>query len=185
MDRTEDHGRVATEIPGRVRIRLHRPHRQLVHGIKTHLKSQAGISDVDSNALTGSVLVHYDRHALSCKDILRMCRDMGVVVSGVAGAESDALTELNPSSTVKSIDNALVDLDQRVSLVTGRNVDLRVVAPLGLGALGVRHLIVDGLGSISGYVLLLLACNSFYRLSRRPRKPTRRGSVRPGVPSLS
>jgi hypothetical protein len=170
MDRTTDHGRVAAETPGRVRIRLHRPHRHLVHGIKAHLADQAGIHGVTTSALTGSVLVHYDRHALTCRDVLEMCRDIGVIVSGVAEAESEAIPEMNPRTTGHSIDVALGDLDRRMSRAAGRTVNLRVVAPMALGALGIRHLVVDGLGSVSGYVLLLLAGDSLYRMSRRRRK---------------
>jgi len=185
MDRTEDHGRVVTETPGRVRIRLHRPHRHLVHGITAHLKSHEGIRDVVTNPLTGSILVHYDRRALTCNEVLGMCRDIGIVLHGVAEAESESPLEMNQSSAIKSIDTAVVDLDRRVSRVTGQTVNMRMVAPLALGTLGVRHLIVDGLGSISGYVMILLACNSFYRLSRRQRKPKPRQAVPSSVPSPS
>lgn len=167
MEHSKSHGRVASATPGRVRIRLHGPHRHLVHALREHLAKQIGVQEVTSNASTGSVLVRWDSKRISSDDILAMCRDIGVVVKGVTEAEADPLAEIGSSSTAESLISALDDLDRRVSQATGRAIDLKAIVPLLLGAVGVRQLIVDGFGSASGYILLWLAFDTFLKLHRR------------------
>jgi len=170
MEKNSAHGQVAALTPGRVRIRMHGPHRHLSPKVKSHLATHAGISEVTTNELTGSILVHYDRHKITCDDVLAMCRDVGVVVSGLAEAEVEPVGAVSAGDPLKEINRAIVDLDRRLSNVTGEKLDLRLLGPLLLGALGTRQLVVGGLGSISGYLLLILAVNSSLRLRQRGRR---------------
>jgi hypothetical protein len=170
MERLVNHGRVVALTPGRMRIRLHRPHRQMIPQVKTFLESKRGIGQVITNPLTGSVLVRFDFRRLSCDDVLALCHDVGVVVSNVLEAEEEPLTEVIKGRATDGIIGAFNDLDRRLSRIIGQEVDLRMLVPLLLGALGVHQLAVNGLGSASGYLLLLLAANSALRVHRERRR---------------
>ena len=170
MAENSEHGRVAALTPGRVRIRIERPHRHLTPTVKAHLETQAGIGEVTTNETTGSILVNYDHRRIGHDDVLAMCRDVGVVVSNLAEAGAEPASAVSAAGNLKEMNRAFGDLNRRVAKVTGENLDFRLLGPLVLGALGTRELVVGGLGSVSGYLLLVLAVNSSLRLQRRGRR---------------
>jgi hypothetical protein len=94
-----------------------------------------------------------------------MIRDVGLVVVR-AGEAVEAPPD---SSSVQEVASAVGDLDRRLSAAIGRDVDLRLVAPLAIGALGVRQIVVEGLSQASGLLLLWLAYDLFVRMNRSPR----------------
>ena len=85
----QKHGaEVASHIPGRIRLRLHRPHRhsQVLQTLKTSLEQREGIHKVEANQMTGSLLVHYDAQVHSEAGILGLLEDIDVVVGAVIDA---------------------------------------------------------------------------------------------------
>src|SRR5258708_792753 len=92
LSASADHAKVSSDVPGRIRIRLHKPlrHNHLVSRVHQHLEAQAGVQEVESNAATGSVVVKYDPKTHSSDDILGLFRDIGVIVADLAtGGEAE------------------------------------------------------------------------------------------------
>jgi hypothetical protein len=174
------HGHIVSQAPGRVRVRLHRDHRdpaELAH-IERGLALRDGVDAVATNPRTGSILVHYDHHALSKADVTAMLFDVGVVAREVLGAEEvpEDLGGDVPqhSSTATGLLAALTDLDRRISRLTGGRVDVKVLVPAGLGLLALRQFTTAGLGlaEVPAYVLLWYTFDSFYKLHQRHSTPS-------------
>lgn len=72
-------GRVVHASPGRIRLRVSRSHRTAgtFAQVRQLLSSLPGVADVDVNAATGSVLVHYDPDTLDVAHLLRLGADLG------------------------------------------------------------------------------------------------------------
>jgi len=162
---------VASAMPGRVRIRLDREHRQ--DGAITHLRDglerEDGIREVAFNPTTGSLLVRYDREALDHDDVLAFLEDAGVVVADVAEAVVEERADFGQSVVSTNLLDALADLDGRLSRATNGLVDAKLLFPLALGALAVRQIAMNGfgLGTVPGYVLLWYTFDSFYKMHPR------------------
>lgn len=171
MEKTEALGRVASVTPGRVRVRLHRSARQphQVRQIHQHVEGQVGVTRVETNPTTGSVVVHYDHESVSFDDVMGMFRDVGVVVQNIGELEEAPMPGQSDTST--QIIDAVDDFDRRLSRLTGHKLDLRLLFPAGLFALGLRQVLVEGLGltQVPGYVLLWYAFDSFWKFHREPR----------------
>lgn len=185
MEKTEALGKVASATPGRVRIRLHRstrqPHR--VRQIHAHVEGQAGVTRVETNPSTGSVVVHYDQNAVSFDEVLGMFRDVGVVVQSLGELEVEEAGPIpGQSATSVRVIDAVDDIDRRLSHLTGHKFDLRVLFPIGLFAIGLRQVFVEGLGvtQVPGYVLLWYAFDTFWKFHREPR-PTEPTGPTPGT----
>lgn len=176
-------GSIVSASPGRVRLRIHREHRdpKLAQQIQQSVASRPGITRVDVNHRTGSVAVCYDHHLVSPEGLLEIIHDVGVVVVEAMG-ETPELESLEGhptrSSVASNISTSIDRLDKRLAQATGRTVDLRLLFPIGLFALGVRQVFVDGFGltQVPGYVLLWYAFDAFWKLHRElPDHPGTRG----------
>jgi hypothetical protein len=174
------HARIVSHAPGRMRVRLHPEYRdpEALAEIEQSLRAQGGVSSVSTDARTGSVLVHYDRHALSKDDLVSMLFDVGVVARDLLGAEEvpedlgrgDEDTGVaQHSAGATGILDAVTDLDHRISELTGGKVDLKLLVPAGLGLMALRQVALNGLGlgQVPGYVLLWYTFDSFYKLHQR------------------
>ena len=178
-------GRIVSHAPGRMRVRLQPQHRDpaALQDIEQDLGSQDGVKAVTTDARTGSVLVHYDHRTLTRDDLTDMLLDVGVVALDLLGAEEVAedvvtgpgkdrppLGGVAPhSAPAAGILDALTDLDQRISQLSGGKLDLKILVPAGLGLLALRQIGLNGLGlgQMPGYVLLWYTFDSFYKLHQR------------------
>jgi copper chaperone CopZ len=166
---------VVSHTPGRIRLRLHPQHRDphVMERIRAQLKEHAAIQEVETNPTTGSVLVKYDRHKVSRDDFWDILDDVGVVAAAVSG-ESGDISASGHSSTAGALLAAVDDVDRRLSQATGRRIDLRLLVPVGLGALGIRlAMLQGGLGftSVPPFIILWFAFDSFLQLHTRRRNP--------------
>ncbi len=175
------HAHVASHTPGRVRLRVHHPHRhpELLNSVREQLEKTPGVDQVEVNPHSGSVLVHYDHHASSMNDILGALGDVGMIMGTVAGADElpgdDASDEAaGHSTTAAGFVGTINDLDQRLSRVTGRKVDLKLLFPLALGALGVQSAVRNGIGfsEVPAYILIWYAFDSFWKFHSAPAAHT-------------
>src|SRR5438105_4199576 len=126
---------VVSNTPGRLRVRVHRQHRDphLMHRVHAQLTAHPHIKTVYANPSSGSVLVHYDPHAHSFDAILAALHDLGVIVGDVVRSEEVKLvTEAGQSKAATSVLDALGDLDSRVAHLTGHHVDLKLLFPVSL-----------------------------------------------------
>ncbi len=171
MENQEVHGQVVSSTPGRLRVRLHRAHRQgsAAHRAKTHLQEKPGVRDVQTNQATGSVMVKYDPNEISADDIVGLLKDIGIVAVGTAAGLGIELPEAGRSSTSVDIISAVDNLDRRLSHVTGQKIDLKLLFPGALFALGVRQVLTQGLGlsQVPGYILLWYAFDSFWKFHQQ------------------
>jgi len=145
-------------------------HPELVAGLRDHLEAQPTIGHVHINADTGSVLVHYDHTKSSLGDVLGALRDVGVLIGEVAASGGDELPDVGGghSTTAMGVVGTIGDLDRRLSELTGRKVDLRLLFPVTLGTVGLVRVFSDGLGltSVPAYILLWYAFDSFWKFHR-------------------
>jgi hypothetical protein len=124
------------------------------------LESFPRISSVETNLHAGTLIVHHRKEAI--EDIRSALKDMGVVLMAATGVEI----------TAQSLTDAISDLDGRLSAVTGGALNLKLLVPLGLGALAVLQLARRGL-QIEGapwYILAYFAYESFMRLNSADEK---------------
>jgi hypothetical protein len=173
-------GRIVSQAPGRVRVRLHQEFRDpaVLKQVEEELRGRDGVTAVATDARTGSILVHYDCFALATNDLRDLLFDVGIVPGNVAGAEGvpeehgreGARRDVAPhSSGATGVLDALTDLDHRISRLTGGRLDLKLLVPVGLGLLAMRQIALNGLGlaHVPGYVLLWYTFDTFYKLHQR------------------
>lgn len=176
MKGMDAHGRIASSTPGRLRLRLYHPKSQprLIRHIKTYLHDRPGIQRVDTNHTTGSITIQYDAATHSHDSLLAMLHDIGVIMHDVmiGGGCGDGLPDTGQCQASTQITDAISDLDRRVFQLTGGKMDLKLIIPLAMGALGIRQILREGLGisHVPGYVLLWYAVDAFYRLHQQPQK---------------
>jgi Heavy metal associated domain 2 len=175
MDKPDVRATLASVSPGRIRVRLHRAsrHPRVVHRLQERMQDRGGVTQVDVNASTGSVVVHYDKHALTFDDILALLRDSGVVIGALYEEPDIEAIFRGRAPASEHVVDAVGDLDRRLLRLTGHKLDLRLLFPASLFALGLRQALVQGLGlaDIPAFVLLWYAFDSFWKMNHEsPRK---------------
>jgi len=185
--RAARHARVASHTPGRLRVRVHRSHRDpnALQEVASQLADQPGIHHVEVNADSGSVLVHYDHEKRSMDDVVGCLEDVGVLIGSVLEAGGDELPDVGGgedsghSTTAAGVVGTVSDLDRRLSELTGRKVDLKLLFPVALGAIGVRAAIANGIGfsEVPAYILIWYAFDAFWKFHQRPHPGTPAGTT--------
>ena len=174
MEDTYAHGRIASSTPGRLRLRMYNPKSQpeLIQRVKAYLHNRPGIQRVDTNRTTGSVTIQYDSAIHSHHSLLAMLYDIGVIMHDIMTGGKSIPPDNGTCSASIQITNAIRDMDRRVFQLTGGKIDLKLIVPLFMGALGIRQILREGLGisHVPGYVLLWYAADAFYRLHQQPQR---------------
>ncbi|HEY1260920.1 MAG TPA: hypothetical protein VGF34_16845 [Stellaceae bacterium] len=72
-------------VPGRLRVKIARLQGNSGFGlvIREDLRLLGGVTDVDVNEMTGSLIVHYDRRRVSIAEIWRLLHRAGLVASAL------------------------------------------------------------------------------------------------------
>jgi hypothetical protein len=178
--------KVVHAIPGRIRLKVSelKDNPALAEAVQERLSSVSAVDWVETNPVTGSVLVVYDVDEVATFDS--------------ASALSEVLTPLFPTLDAGQIQARLtrpangsrsepgVPLDRRISGMIGSlnvgvgkvtgGVDLRVLLPVALFCLGVRGLIAsEKLPFPAWYDFLWFAFGTFVALN--PASSTAPGSV--------
>jgi len=143
---------IASHTPGRLRIRFDRPHRggQAMQRVLEHMQDQPGVANVEANPVTGSLVVRYDQHGARREMHLGALSDVGVILHDLTetvGGEELPAGGPGRSTAAISVVDSMSDLDRRLSELTGRKIDLKLLFPLSLGVLGLRQLRVRLLGA--------------------------------------
>ncbi|MBV9581259.1 MAG: hypothetical protein JO057_21980 [Chloroflexi bacterium] len=185
------HAQIASHTPGRLRVRVHPSHRDpdALQEVASRLEDQPGIQHVDVNANTGSVLVHYDRETHEKDEVVGCLEDVGLLLGSILeaggeeipdleGSESESGSGSSHSTTAAGVVDTVNDLDRRLSELTGRKVDLRLLFPVALGAIGVRAAITNGIGfaEVPAYILIWYAFDAFWKFHQRPHAGTAGGN---------
>ncbi len=164
------HGKVASAVPGRVRIKLHPANRNqaFMDGIKSGLGSREGIQDIRLNGATGSVTVRYDHARHGTDSILGLLEDLDVVVQTLGRFPAIKIPEGGAveSGVSKGLPEALNDLNRRIYAATRIPFDLKIVLPLlfaaaGLWSMGKKGLMIE---SVPGWLFLWFAFDMFVKL---------------------
>lgn len=164
-DRQHYDGRVASVAPGRMRIKLQHEarHNGVMQRLKKGLESHRDIHSVAVNPHTGSVVVNYDARRRS-DDVFDWMRDLDVVVKSVSDVPSVAAGERRGEE--RSFLQAIDDLNRRIFMRTGMEVDLRNILPLSFIAAGVWSVARKGLmiEQLPGWLYLWLAFDTYVKL---------------------
>jgi hypothetical protein len=133
------------------------------------LEKLPGISSVETSLHTGSLIVH---HKKELGDIRPALTDLGVIMIAATGVEMRA----------HPLAQAIADLDRRLGPFARGFPDLKLLVPLGFGALAVIQLLRRGLQfeGAPWYILAFFAIESFTRLNMadEKRKPAPQESTR-------
>ena len=173
MSKTEKghkHGKIASAIPGRLRIKLHRSHRSqdLMNGIKQNLSPRDGVHDVKLNRSTGSITVKYDHERHNTESILALFKDLDVVVQSLGHVPVPGEFESGEAEpvTAEGFLTAVNDLNRRIYRKTGIPLDLRIVLPLSFAGAGLWSIARRGLmiESVPGWLFLWFAFDMFVKL---------------------
>jgi Heavy metal associated domain 2 len=139
---------VASDLPGRLRVRFPSRSRHLLTDLQQALASEQGMQAVDVNHTTGSLTVTYDPQVHHRADIVGLLRDLNVLLATVLQApqiDAPPAEKAQPPAPL-TVADVLDDLDQRVAGLTGSPVHLRTLVPLSLVGLGAWRSWTQGLG---------------------------------------
>jgi hypothetical protein len=143
--------RVVHVSPGRVRVKVpHAKHNPAVtHAIHERLAAAPGISHVETNLLTGSVLILFEAAEVALEDVMPgVAEALGAVLPGL---EEEVIAGLlHPSANGSGSSQPLAHqitglfggLDRQLGSASGGTVDLRVLLPLSLFFLGMGRLVM-------------------------------------------
>lgn len=160
------HWRLASDIPGRLRLRMARGAEHLtLKQIADALEGKPGIVRVETNTRTRSILINYGRER---DELLTMLHDAGIVLAEASSTGAEA-----PGGEGSSgVENALADLETRLHALTGMDVKMRTLFPLGLAALGAWRTAVCGLGlsQVPAFILFWYAFDLYYKFNVDPKR---------------
>jgi hypothetical protein len=190
--------RIAHHMPGRIRLKLEDSQIQRTdkaHGLealKKSVGSMEGIRNIETNAASGSLIVHYDPHLYgrfeqhlqehgdSTGDFHMSVPDIGEGRQDIKDVEKEADFLAEHSQTARVIVNSFRSLNHAVRLATDNMVDLQVLLPLGLAAVGFFE--IGAAATPLGVTLGLFSFNSFISLhAARPGGPRSRRAIREAV----
>ena len=160
---------IASDTPGRMRIKLRQGGRQPVfmNGLKEKMSLRHGMRRVRSNSTTGSLTFDYDRDKLTRDGILAFLEDLDVVVSEMTPAFSgEAPEEVMDASPPRSFLQAVEDLNMRIRRTTGIDINLKLALPLMFASMGVWAIGKQGfrMATVPGWAFLWVAFDMFVRL---------------------
>lgn len=169
-DGAQNDGLIASDIPGRLRVRMRREARGAdgLADLAEALRGTAGVNEVETNPRTGSVMVRYDADPRLRKKILTAFHDLGFVLAGATKAIADDETSpLGGTNLSDDLISVVDDLDRRLARATGRRAGLRFAVPLGLSAIALWRIARFGFGlaEVPGFVWLWYTFDSFYKLN--------------------
>ena len=173
----QPHAVVASHIPGRLRVRLHKDSRQapVLHHLQHERTNRPGIGEVRRNQAAGSLIVHYDTQHYPGNSLSDVLQDLDVIMGTVLEAPHLVEPAAGPgqSQAALSLATALDDLDHHISAFTGRSLNLRVLFPFGLAGVGLRQILKNGLmlDTAPGWLLLWLAFDAFVKLHPHSASP--------------
>ncbi|MGC9194543.1 MAG: hypothetical protein ACP5IL_03710 [Syntrophobacteraceae bacterium] len=150
-----EHTRIVSSTPQRTRIRVSRKRRtpEEMARLAAGLQASPQVSEVCTNLYAGTLIVHHKERA----DISAELKDLGVIAMAATGFETSAMP----------LTEAVVDLQNQVGPALGSILDLKLLVPLGFGALAVLQIARRGLeiGGAPWYLLAYFALESFVKLN--------------------
>lgn len=170
--------RVVHVSPGRVRVRVpqakHNP--AVTHAIHERLAAAPGVSRIETNLLTGSIIILFEAAEVALDDVMPgVAEALGTVLPEL---EEEAIAGLLHPSTdgagaaepwAHQITGLFGGLDRQLGSASGGTVDLRVLLPLSLFFLGIGRLVSAETAPFpSWYDLLWFSFGTFVALNPAP-----------------
>lgn len=159
--------RVVHAIQGRVRLKVPelRTNAALAQRVGDRFSAVPGVRRVDTNPVTGSLLVEYDPAGLDLAEALRALEELSGALGGTV-LDGDGLGALktwisSPSNGVGAASPSAPGAGPR----SGAGV--RSLLPLSLAALGVGRLLSGNVAPPQWYDLLWFAFSAHHLLNRR------------------
>jgi hypothetical protein len=150
-----EHTRIISSTPHRTRIRVSQKRRnpKELARLAEGLQASPQVSEVSTNLYAGTLIVHHKEKA----DIAAELKDLGVIAMAAGGLETSAMP----------LTDAVLDLENHVGPTLGSLLDLKLLVPLGFGALAVLQIARRGLeiGGAPWYLLAYFALESFVKLN--------------------
>ena len=154
-----EHTQIVSSTPRRTRIRVSRKRRnpKEMARLAEALQESPKVCSIETNLHAGTIIVHHNEEALA--DIKAELKDLGVILMAAAGVETSA----------RSLTDAVSRLDGKLSSAIKGLPSLKLLVPLGFGALAVLQLARRGLeiGGAPWYLLAYFAFESFVRLGNQ------------------
>ena len=138
--------KIAHHVPGRMRLKVDaaKGNDAMLEDIRQTLSNVPGIHDIEINASTGSVTVHYavDAHPQMHTTIEQHQEHFSVTHSAPVTKidemskmiEDEAEFLADHSHSARVVVDFCKHLDRNIKKATGNSVDLKVLVPLGLAA---------------------------------------------------
>jgi hypothetical protein len=157
---------VAHHLPHRTRLKLPREHRDAatIKKLQDSIKNTPGVSAVEINQRTGSVLIHHDEDP-------EILTNVSHAIDDVAGELFEVLLEAGgveiPGLSIFAhvIREQLSGLDNRLAVATNNVIDLKMLVPLAFFGAGViqskRHL--GWLDQVPAWVLFYFAYDAYMK----------------------
>ena len=171
--------KVVHALPGRVRLKVRelRDNPALAGAVQKRLAGIRGVHLVDSNAVTGSVLVHYVTEGTEVLEAICAALTPLFPALDVEQFQTELTAfqaQLNPFANL--VGGERIQLDRGISGLFGTlntgvgnatgGIDLRVLVPVGLAILGIRSLFVtDRLAVPTWYDFIWFAFGTYLALN--------------------
>jgi copper chaperone CopZ len=154
--------------PGRIRVKVPKSAvgSAALRDAEQALSAQPGVRQVRVNPAAASVVVDYDPEAVSLPALFAAIARAGVTIEPV-DARKEGSRSTDGLYLGKPVEKVAGAANQQVAKLTGGAADLRVLVPVGLGALALREILSGRLGAAPWYTLLWWTFDSFLKL-RRP-----------------
>lgn len=163
---TPKHTHIVSSTPSRTRLRVSQKRRtpQEMKRIANALNASSDVHEVRTNHQTGSIVIHHASDSNSLDNIVATLNDLGVILGSIADVKLPSLE--GKSEVASNVTAAVADLNQRVGQATNGIIDLRMIIPIGFGALALRQLLREGLQieAAPWYALAYYAFDSFIKL---------------------
>jgi hypothetical protein len=145
---------IVHHVPGRMRIRVHgaKHNPKMFDRLKGALSHTDGITRIDTNRDTGSMVIHYRNkrpeqfmHELIQHGQSTQHFDLEIGQAGEmwAAIQKEATFLAAHSELARSVVNETVRMDQAVKRATDNTVDLKVLVPLGLAVVSFLYIGTD------------------------------------------
>jgi copper chaperone CopZ len=154
--------------PGRIRVKVPRSAvgSAALQDAERALSAQPGVQQVRVNPTAASVVVNYDPAGVSLPALFAAIARAGVTIEPV-DARQGASRSTQDLYLGKPVEKVAGAANQGIAKMTGGTLDLRMLVPIGLGALALREIMSGRLGAAPWYTLLWWTFDSFLKL-RRP-----------------
>jgi hypothetical protein len=169
--------KVIHAIPGRIRLKVPelKDNPVLAEAVQERLSSVPAVGRVETNPVTGSVLVVYDVDEVASLDSIHALSevltplfptlDAGQIHARLSRPPANGSRSQAPSSLDKRISGLFGSLNVGVEKVTG-GTDLKVLLPVALFCLGIRGLVAsEKLSFPAWYDFLWFAFGTFLALN--------------------